>query len=191
MDPDLAIFVPDLQDANIKLFFLLITFWHLHHFSNIKSHKESQNSRNQGFSYYFCLMIEGSGSVHLTNGSGSRKPKNILIRIPNTARIPYLRDSERSSKPRVEQAPRSAAHEVCKENHKLLKLGQCMSRIRNRTVSSFFKRQESQDNKVKDPDQHVNGKSYSDSRPSVTDESAECVTWSLGGREWYRESWTG
>jgi hypothetical protein len=26
----------------------------------------SQNSRNQCFSYYFCLMIEGSGSVSLT-----------------------------------------------------------------------------------------------------------------------------
>jgi hypothetical protein len=32
---------------------------HLHHFSNIKFIKKSQNSRNQGFSYYFCLMIEG------------------------------------------------------------------------------------------------------------------------------------
>ncbi len=35
-----------------------------------RSHKKSQNSRNQGFSYYFCLMIEGSGSgsVPLTKG---------------------------------------------------------------------------------------------------------------------------
>ncbi len=37
-----------------------------------------QNSRNQGFSYYFYLMIEGSGSgfgfVSLTNGSGSGRP---------------------------------------------------------------------------------------------------------------------
>jgi hypothetical protein len=39
---------------------------HLHYFSKIKSQRESQNSRNQGFSYYFCMMIEGSGS-----GSGS------------------------------------------------------------------------------------------------------------------------
>jgi hypothetical protein len=52
--------------------------------------KKSQNSRNQGFSYYFCLMIEGcgSGSVPLTNGSGSRRPKHIVwirrIRIRNT-----------------------------------------------------------------------------------------------------------
>ncbi len=46
----------------------------------IKSHKKLQNSWNQDFAYYFCLMMEGSGSeyVHLTNGSGSRRPKNIL-----------------------------------------------------------------------------------------------------------------
>jgi hypothetical protein len=43
----------------------------------------SQNSSNQGFSYYFCLMIEGSGagtgsgSICRTNGSGARRPKNI------------------------------------------------------------------------------------------------------------------
>ncbi len=54
---------------------------HLHHFSKIK---KSQNNRKQGFSYYFCLMIEGSGSVPLTNGSGSRRPKNIQIRIDKT-----------------------------------------------------------------------------------------------------------
>ncbi len=76
----------------------------LHHFSKIKSQKEYQKSRNQGFSYYFCMMIEGSGSgsragsgsgsIHLTSGSGSgsRRPKNmwirwirIRIRIRNTA----------------------------------------------------------------------------------------------------------
>jgi hypothetical protein len=36
---------------------------------------KSQNSRKQGFSYYFRLMIEGSGSgsVPPTNGSGSGK----------------------------------------------------------------------------------------------------------------------
>jgi hypothetical protein len=39
--------------------------------------------------YYFCLMIEGSGTVYLTNGSGSGRPKNlrIRIRIRNTAGI--------------------------------------------------------------------------------------------------------
>ncbi len=28
--------------------------------------EKSQNSGNQGFSYYFCLMIEGFGSIPLT-----------------------------------------------------------------------------------------------------------------------------
>jgi hypothetical protein len=51
-------------------FFLKV---HLHHFSKIKKVKKmSQNSRSQGFSYYFRMMIEGSGY---------RKPKNIRIRI--------------------------------------------------------------------------------------------------------------
>ncbi len=77
---------------------------HLDHFSNIKIQKESQNSRNQGFSYYFCMIIEGSGSgsragsgsgsMPLTSGSGSGswRSKNmwirwirIRIRIRNTA----------------------------------------------------------------------------------------------------------
>ena len=59
---------------------------HLHYFSKIKSQKESENRRNQGFSYYFCLMIEGSGSgtrsgsIPLTSGSGSGRPKHICIR---------------------------------------------------------------------------------------------------------------
>ncbi len=66
MDP--AIFVIDLQDDSKKLIFNTIfsAYYflkvHLHHFSKIRSQKESQNSRNQGFSYFFCMMIEGSGS---------------------------------------------------------------------------------------------------------------------------------
>ncbi len=97
-DPDPAIFVIDLQDASKNLFFNTIfsAYYflklHLHHFSKIKSQKESQNSRNQGFSYYFCMMIDGSGSIPLTSGSGFGKPKNtwirwirIRIRIRNTA----------------------------------------------------------------------------------------------------------
>jgi hypothetical protein len=50
--------------------------------------KKSQNRRIQGFSYYLCMMIEGSGSragsgsIPLTSGSGSRsgRPKNTWIR---------------------------------------------------------------------------------------------------------------
>ncbi len=45
---------------------------HLHHFSKIKSQKESQNSRNQDFSSYFCMMIEGPESG---------RPENMWIRI--------------------------------------------------------------------------------------------------------------
>jgi hypothetical protein len=65
-EPDPAVFVIDIQDASKKLiylkkFFLLISFWKYGTFSKIKVEKKSQNSRNQGFSYYFCLMIEGSG----------------------------------------------------------------------------------------------------------------------------------
>jgi hypothetical protein len=66
----------------ISLFYYLLKV-HLHHLSKIKSNKEVtvRYSRNQGFSYYFCLMTEGfgSGSVPLTNRSGSRGPQNIQI----------------------------------------------------------------------------------------------------------------
>jgi hypothetical protein len=79
-DPDPAFFANDLQEL-IKLiiseFFSAYNFLmvHLHHFSKIKVLKKSQNSRKQGFSCYFCLMIEGSGSISLTTGSGSGRPK--------------------------------------------------------------------------------------------------------------------
>ena len=72
---------------------------HLHHFSNIKSPKEVTEQQESKFSYYFCLMIEvsgsGAGSIPLTNGSGSRRPKNtcfrwIRIRIRNTAETSLL-----------------------------------------------------------------------------------------------------
>ena len=51
----------------------------LNHFSKIERQK-SHNSRNQDFSYHFCLIVEGFGSVPLTDVSGSRRPKNIRIR---------------------------------------------------------------------------------------------------------------
>ncbi len=70
-DPDPAIFGIDLQDASKKLIFYTNSSayyflkLHLHHFSKIKSQKESQNSMNQGFSYYLCMMIEESGLQEL------------------------------------------------------------------------------------------------------------------------------
>ncbi len=39
----------------------------------------SQNSRNLGFSYCFCMMIEGSGSAPLPNGSGSREAQKFTV----------------------------------------------------------------------------------------------------------------
>ncbi len=56
-------FVIDLQDAKKLLLkvFLLNLKVHLHHISKIKSHEEV-TKQYQSFSYYFCLMIEGSGS---------------------------------------------------------------------------------------------------------------------------------
>ncbi len=92
LDPDPAIFVIDLQDASKKLIFwhnifcLLLFEGKFTSFFKDKKLKESQNSRNQGFSYYFCMIIEGSGSragsgsIPLTPGSGSLRPKNMWIR---------------------------------------------------------------------------------------------------------------
>jgi hypothetical protein len=56
---------------------------HLHHSSKIKSHKKSQNRRNQGFSSFFCLLMEGSGSVQINYGSGaeSRRLKNLPSKL--------------------------------------------------------------------------------------------------------------
>jgi hypothetical protein len=76
--PDHAIVVSDLQDGNLTLLFCLLPYClkrHFHHFSKIKSHKEDTNSSNQGFSYYFCLLIEGSGSVPCTTDPDPGGPK--------------------------------------------------------------------------------------------------------------------
>ncbi len=59
--------------GNIKQKYIYIIFQR-------KCPKESQNSRNQGFSYYFCMIIEGSGSGSIPIISGSGRPKNMWIR---------------------------------------------------------------------------------------------------------------
>jgi hypothetical protein len=78
-DPGPAIFVIDLQDANKKFFCLLLfegtfTSFFKDKLSQ-KEEKKSQNIRNEGISYYFCLVIEGSGagsrSIPLISGSGT------------------------------------------------------------------------------------------------------------------------
>jgi hypothetical protein len=58
-DSDPAIFVIDLLDANKKLiflkFFCLLLFEGT--FTSFFQDKKLKSSWNQGFSYYFCLMI--------------------------------------------------------------------------------------------------------------------------------------
>jgi hypothetical protein len=94
-DPDPAIFVIDLQDASKKLnfntifsayYFLKV---HLHHFSKIKSQK---------------------GSIPLTSGSGSGRPKNMWIRwirIRNTRYKPssYQTSIYKTSSYRMSRLP--------------------------------------------------------------------------------------
>jgi hypothetical protein len=58
---------------------------------------------NKGFSYYFCLMTKGSGSIPLTCGSGSGKPKNMWIRWErekktDNSRYQYLNQKQYSYK---------------------------------------------------------------------------------------------
>jgi hypothetical protein len=87
--------------TNKKLIFvkvlLLITFWR-YMFIIFKDKKSKRSHKPVGIkvSYFFGLVIEGSrsGSIPLTDGSGSRRPKNmwirwirIRIRIRNTAFI--------------------------------------------------------------------------------------------------------
>jgi hypothetical protein len=76
MDPDPALFVSDLQKANKKYFCLLLFEGT---FTSFVNDKKSQNSKNLGFSYYFCFMMEGSGYVPLTNRSG--RPKNLRTEL--------------------------------------------------------------------------------------------------------------
>ncbi len=87
-DPALLTFKKPQQQQHQSIFRGFLAYYflkvHLHHSSQINSQKNSQNSINQGVSYCFCLMMRGTGSVPLTNGSGSRRPKNLRIRIQNT-----------------------------------------------------------------------------------------------------------
>jgi hypothetical protein len=84
-DPDPALFVSDLQDANKKKIspsFYSYSFLkvHLPHSLKIKSHR-SHKTVEKSWLFIFCLSMEGSGSVQINYGSGcgSRRPKNIRI----------------------------------------------------------------------------------------------------------------
>jgi hypothetical protein len=86
MDPDPAIFVIDLKTLTKNNFLCFLHFegTFTSFFKAKKSYRSNKKQyESRGFSYYFCMMIEGSGSgsIPLTNesGSGSRKSKNIRI----------------------------------------------------------------------------------------------------------------
>jgi hypothetical protein len=69
---------------------------HLHHFSEIRSHKKVTKQWNQGFSYYFFLMIEGSGS-------GSVRPKNIdpTDSVPDRQHCPGVNVKQKSGRKKI------------------------------------------------------------------------------------------
>jgi hypothetical protein len=68
------------QQKLLFKFFCLFLFECITSFVKDKCQKETQNRRNLNCSYYFCMMIEGSGYIPLTSGSGSRRPTNMWIR---------------------------------------------------------------------------------------------------------------
>ncbi len=72
----------------LRLFAYYFLKLHLHYFSTIKIHKEVTEQWELRFSYYFCLIIVGSGagSVPRTTSSGSRRPKNIRLLFFETLR---------------------------------------------------------------------------------------------------------
>jgi hypothetical protein len=63
--------MPSVYSSNCTEDFCLVFFEVT--YTSFFTDKKSQNSRNQGFSYWYCLMM--GGSVSLTNGSGSGRPK--------------------------------------------------------------------------------------------------------------------
>jgi hypothetical protein len=66
---------PAKNNSFFTFYFLKI---HLHHFSKIKKYRIKNFTRNQGFSSYFFLIMEGSGSV---------RPKHLWIQ--NSAQNKY------------------------------------------------------------------------------------------------------
>jgi hypothetical protein len=101
--PDPAFFVLDLQQQQNFLLVFMLTRIRTKKlririlvctFTSFFKDKTSQNCRNQGFSYYFCLMMQGpragseSGCVLVTNRSryGSGRPKTY-----GSGTLPYIR----------------------------------------------------------------------------------------------------
>jgi hypothetical protein len=85
-DPDPSIFIIDLQDANKNKFlkkFSCILLFEGTFTSFCKDKKSKRRHKTVKIKVFLTsLMIEGYGSIPLTNGSGSgsRRPKNMWIR---------------------------------------------------------------------------------------------------------------
>ncbi len=88
-DPDTALFVRGFQVSfayyYLKVPYLLSVIWEKKAWRS----KKNWRIRNKVFLNFFCLMIEGFIRIRTKNGgSGSGRPKNLWIRIHNTASIP-------------------------------------------------------------------------------------------------------
>jgi hypothetical protein len=67
--PDPSLIASHFEDGYRKIIIFLQIFFCLllsvGTFTSVQVIKKSQNSRNQGFSYFFSLLMEGSGSVQI------------------------------------------------------------------------------------------------------------------------------
>ncbi len=88
MDPDPAIFVIDCPKMPTKTNYLKSFFAYYFLEVHVHHQKKSQSSRNQDFSYFFCLVIQTRIRIHTSDWS--RRPKNMWIRIRNTANNPRV-----------------------------------------------------------------------------------------------------
>jgi hypothetical protein len=50
-------------------------YFYISTYSKIKSQKEVKNCRNEGLSYFLCLLMEGSGSVQIMRDLDPGDPK--------------------------------------------------------------------------------------------------------------------
>jgi hypothetical protein len=101
--PDPAIFVIDLQDANKKIicfsnFFCLFLFegTFTSFFKDRKSKRSHKAVGIKFFSYYFCLMMEGSGFVPLTSVADPDPQVRMFLGLLDPDLDPLVRGTDSS-----------------------------------------------------------------------------------------------